>query len=269
MLFTESNFSIDHHFAYNSRSLNSIIRFVRSRLVWTTPSKRPGLLLDNLLVQAFTHVFVAIRDCSMITIIDYEAGNLRSVQRACHRVGIASVVTADPAEVEKAERIIFPGVGAATSAVDTLRERKLDEALKYAFHQGIPILGICLGTQIILEYTEEDDRQCLGLVAGVCKRFELEDRSLKVPHMGWNGVEVVQPHPLLESVENGDEFYFVHSYYPCPANTSNIYGVTEYGLEFCSVVGKRNLFATQFHIEKSGQFGLSILERFCHWDGTI
>ena len=205
----------------------------------------------------------------MITIIDYEAGNLRSVQRACHRVGVDSLVTADPELVRNAERIIFPGVGAATSAVDTLRERKLDEALKDAFSQGIPILGICLGTQIILEFTEEDERQCLGIVEGVCKRFQPADRSLKVPHMGWNGVKVVQPHPLLESVKDGDEFYFVHSYYPCPTNTSNIYGVTEYGLEFCSVVGKRNLFATQFHIEKSGQFGLSVLERFSNWDGKL
>jgi glutamine amidotransferase len=205
----------------------------------------------------------------MITIIDYAAGNLRSVQRACHRVGVDSLVTSDPEQVKQAARIIFPGVGAATSAVDTLRETKLDAALKHAFNQGIPILGICLGTQIILESTEEGDKQCLGLVEGVCKRFEPRDRAMKVPHMGWNGVNVVQPHPLLESVENGDEFYFVHSYYPCPTNTSNIYGTTEYGVEFCSVVGNRNLFATQFHIEKSGQFGLSILERFCSWDGTL
>jgi glutamine amidotransferase len=205
----------------------------------------------------------------MITIIDYDAGNLRSVQRACHRVGVESLITADPEQVKSAERIIFPGVGAATSAVDTLRERKLDDALRFAFERGVPILGICLGTQIILDFTEEDDRQCLGLVEGVCKRFEPSNNSLKVPHMGWNGVKVVQPHPLLESVQDGDEFYFVHSYYPCPSDTSNIYGSTGYGVEFCSVVGKKNLFATQFHIEKSGQFGLSILDRFCSWDGVL
>lgn len=225
--------------------------------------------MGSRLAQAIVHVYIDFRDSPMITIIDYEAGNLRSVQRACHRVGAESLITADPELVRQAERIIFPGVGAATSAVDTLRERKLDEALTYAFNQGVPILGICLGTQIILEFTKEDDRECLGLVEGVCRRFDPRDRSLKVPHMGWNGVNVVQPHPLLETVANGDEFYFVHSYYPCPANTANIYGVTEYGVEFCSVVGKRNLFATQFHIEKSGQFGLSILERFCNWDGTL
>lgn len=205
----------------------------------------------------------------MITIIDYEAGNLRSVQRACHKVGAESVITADPDQVRNADRIIFPGVGTAASAVDTLRERKLDEALTYAFDQGVPILGICLGTQIILEFTEEDERQCLGLVDGVCKRFEPEDRLLKVPHMGWNGVRVTQPHPLLESVSDGDEFYFVHSYYPCPTNKADVFGVTEYGVEFCSALGKKNLFATQFHLEKSGQFGLSVLQRFSSWDGTI
>lgn len=205
----------------------------------------------------------------MITIIDYNAGNLRSVQRACSRVGADSRITSDPDDVMSADRIIFPGVGSAASAVDTLRDRKLDIALKSAFDQGIPIMGICLGTQIILEYTEEDERMCLGLIEGECKRFEPEDRALKVPHMGWNGIKVVQPHPLLESVKDGDEFYFVHSYYPCPTNASDIYGITDYELSFCSALGKKNLFATQFHIEKSGQFGLAVLERFCNWDGKI
>lgn len=204
-----------------------------------------------------------------ITIIDYEAGNLRSVQRACQSVGLESRISSDPEDLMTAERIIFPGVGSAASAVDTLRARGLDEALTRAFRKGIPILGICLGTQIILDYTEEDQRQCLGLVAGVCKRFQPLDKALKVPHMGWNGVEVVRAHPLLETVTNGDEFYFVHSYYPCPSDPENILGITEYGENFCSVIGKDNLFATQFHIEKSGNFGLSILKRFGTWDGSI
>jgi len=204
----------------------------------------------------------------MITIIDYEAGNLRSVQRACQRVGLDSKITADPDAVISAERIIFPGVGSAASAVDTLRERGLDEALKEAFKAGIPIFGICLGTQIILEYTEEDQRDCLGLVQGECKRFEPDDRTLKVPHMGWNGVELLGSHPLLESVKSGDEFYFVHSYYACPSDPENVLGITEYGHDFCSIIGKDNLFATQFHIEKSGEFGLSILKKFGAWNGT-
>lgn len=204
----------------------------------------------------------------MITIIDYEAGNLRSVQRACQSVGLESRISSDPEEIIAAERIIFPGVGSAASAVDTLRARGLDQALTEAFGKGTPILGICLGTQIILDHTEEDERDCLGLVEGVCKRFAPRDRTLKVPHMGWNGVNVVRSHPLLASVKNGDEFYFVHSYYPCPTNPENILGVTEYEENFCSVLGKDNLFATQFHIEKSGEFGLAILKRFGVWDGS-
>lgn len=205
----------------------------------------------------------------MLAIVDYDAGNLRSVQRACSEVGVAAEIVADPHLIESAERIIFPGVGAATSAVDTLKERGLDKALLSAFQQGTPILGICLGAQIVLEHTEEDNRDCLGIVEGVCIRFEPDDPSMKVPHMGWNGVEITQPHPLLEGIENGDEFYFVHSYFPCPTNKENVYAVTDYSTRFCSALGKKNLFATQFHLEKSGRFGLSVLNRFAHWDGSV
>lgn len=205
----------------------------------------------------------------MLAIVDYDAGNLRSVQRACSKVGVAAEIVADPHVIESAERIIFPGVGAATSAVDTLKERGLDKALLSAFQQGTPILGICLGAQIVLEHTEEDSRDCLGIVEGVCIRFEPDDPTMKVPHMGWNGVEITQPHPLLEGIENGDEFYFVHSYFPCPTNKDNVYAVTDYGTRFCSALGKKNLFATQFHLEKSGRFGLSVLSRFAHWDGSV
>jgi len=205
----------------------------------------------------------------MLVIVDYDAGNLRSVQRACSKVGVKAEISSDPLMVESAERIIFPGVGAATSAVDTLKSRGLDRALLASFKQGTPILGICLGAQIILEHTEEDNRDCLGIIEGICKRFEPDDPALKVPHMGWNGVEIVQPHPLLEGIEKGDEFYFVHSYYACLTKPENIYAMTTYGTRFCSVLGERNLIATQFHLEKSGQFGLSVLSRFAEWDGRI
>ena len=204
----------------------------------------------------------------MIAIVDYQAGNLRSVQRACAKVGLKADITPSADDVRKAERIIFPGVGTATSAVDTIRDRGLDEALKEAFRSGTPILGICLGAQIILEHTEEDDRDCLGLIAGECRRFVPEDPSLKVPHMGWNGVEMKQPHPLLRDIKDGDEFYFVHSYYAAPANEENIFGVTDYGGDFCSALGTANLFATQFHLEKSGELGLLVLARFASWDGS-
>jgi len=150
-----------------------------------------------------------------------------------------------------------------------LTQTGLDTSLRKAFETGIPILGICLGTQIILESSEEGDQKCLGLMPGKTVRFKLKDKMLKIPHMGWNEVKVVQPHPLLDGIEAGDEFYFVHSFYPQPAHKENIYGVTGYENDFCSALGYKNLFATQFHPEKSGRLGLRMLERFARWDGTL
>jgi glutamine amidotransferase len=204
----------------------------------------------------------------MIEIIDYKAGNLTSVKRALDYLGIAARITADPERVRGAERVIFPGVGAAGSAVETLRAAGLDEALKAACRRGAPILGICLGTQIILSRSEEDGGvACLGLIAGDVVRFRPDDPSLKVPHMGWNSARIRRPHPLLEGVGEGDEFYFVHSYYPQPARDADVIATTDYGTTFASAIGRGNLFATQFHPEKSGPAGLRILERFARWDG--
>lgn len=201
-----------------------------------------------------------------VAIVDYEAGNLGSVRRACQEVGINGVITADPAEVLSADKVIFPGVGSAASAMVTLRERGLFDALVEFFHSGKPFLGICLGSQIILEYTEEGDQNCLSLVPGSCERFDYEDRSLKVPHIGWNEIEIHVDHPVLKNVENGDEFYFVHSYYTRPREP-HVVATTQYGHEFCSVIAKDNLFATQFHLEKSGRKGLAILDAFRDWNG--
>jgi len=205
----------------------------------------------------------------MITIIDYNAGNIKSVQRACAEVGVEAVVTSDPAAVAKAEKIIFPGVGAAPSAMAYLEKIGLDGALKNAFKSGVPILGICLGAQIVLESSEEGNRKCLGLVAGKTVRFRVEDRLLKIPHMGWNEVDVVKSHPLLDGIKPGDEFYFVHSFYPQPASEKDIYAVASHGGDFCCALGSRNLFATQFHPEKSGRLGLHVLERFARWNGAL
>jgi imidazole glycerol-phosphate synthase subunit HisH len=205
----------------------------------------------------------------MIAIVDYNAGNLRSVKRACDAAGIASTITRDPAEVSRAERVIFPGVGAAPSAMESLRPSGLDQALRDAFAAGKPILGICLGCQIVLERSEEGDVETLGIFPGTTKLFRLPDPALKIPHIGWNEVRVVRPHPLLEGVDNGDAFYFVHSYYPQPLDEADVFARTDYGISFPSAVGRRNLFATQFHPEKSGKFGLRILERFAKWNGTI
>ena len=205
----------------------------------------------------------------MITIIDYHAGNIRSVQRACAEVGIEAVTTASPADVLRADRLIFPGVGAAPSAMDYLKKTGLDAALVGAFNAGTPVLGICLGAQIVLESSEEGPQKCLGLLPGKTVRFRLKDPRLKIPHMGWNGVRAVRPHPLLDGIQEGDEFYFVHSFYPRPAREDNVYAVTDYGGDFCSALGYKNLFAAQFHPEKSGRLGLQLLERFTRWDGSV
>jgi glutamine amidotransferase len=201
-----------------------------------------------------------------ITIVDYEAGNLASVRRACRAVGIEAIISPDPEAIAQSDRVIFPGVGAAPSAMATLKRTGMDEALRTAFRRGVPMLGICLGTQIILDRSEEGDTKGLGLIPGATRRFELQDPALKIPHMGWNGVVPLRPHPLLEGIEPGDEFYFVHSFYPDPLRNEDILAVTEYEIRFCCALGRDNLFATQFHPEKSGRFGLALLERFARWN---
>ncbi len=202
----------------------------------------------------------------MITLVDYKAGNLTSVRRALAHLGIPCQISADPEVVRRAEKIIFPGVGAAGAAMGVLRERGLDAALKEAFAAGTPILGICIGCQIILEHSEEDNAECLGLLAGKTVRFGRgagwNPALLKIPHMGWNGVTVTRPHPLLAHIRPGDEFYFVHSFYPQPADSAHIYAVSDYGGEFPVAIGKDNLFAVQFHAEKSAPVGLKVLENF-------
>jgi len=205
----------------------------------------------------------------MLAIIDYGAGNIGSVQRACAETGIQSVITANPGDLKNAERIIFPGVGAAPSTMENLTRTGLATAVKEAFFSGIPILGICLGAQVVLDSSEEGDTRCLGLIAGKTVRFNFQDKSLKIPHIGWNTVKATQTHPVLEGLEKEDEFYFVHSYYPQPAKKENIFAVSDYGGEFCCAVGEKNYFAVQFHPEKSGRLGLKLLQRFAKWDGKI
>jgi glutamine amidotransferase len=205
---------------------------------------------------------------SIVVIIDYDAGNLRSVQRACHEVGIRAEISSDADRVRAAERVIFPGVGAAGSAMRSLQSKGLDVALRDVVAAGKPVLGICLGLQISFDHSEENDQQTLGLLPGRVKRFEFQRPDLKIPHMGWNEVRVVNPHPLLTGIEPGDEFYFVHAYYPCPALPENIYAISDYEHDFASAVGKDNYFATQFHPEKSGRVGLRLLEQFARWDGS-
>ncbi|MBT3314052.1 MAG: imidazole glycerol phosphate synthase subunit HisH [Anaerolineae bacterium] len=202
----------------------------------------------------------------MITIIDYKAGNLTSVQRALTHLGIENQISKDPDVVRKAERVIFPGVGAAGSAMETLKERNLDSALKESFQRGTPILGICLGSQIILSESEEDgNTPGLGILPGRCIKFQFTDETFKIPHMGWNAVSITQAHPVLAHLNPGDEFYFVHSYYPQPESAENVFATSEYGFEFPVAVGVDNLFAVQFHTEKSGPLGLQTLKNFVEW----
>ncbi len=202
---------------------------------------------------------------SMVTIVDYQAGNLTSVKRALDHLGIPCRISAEAEIVRRAERILFPGVGAAGAAMRVLQERGLDQALQEAFQAGTPILGICLGCQIILTHSEEDDTSCLNLIPGQTIRFRRNDPTLKIPHMGWNTVTVRKPHPLLAHLQPGDQFYFVHSYYPQPADEEAIYATCEYGVVFPAAIGQANLFAVQFHAEKSGPLGLQILKNFALW----
>ena len=207
----------------------------------------------------------------MIAIIDYNAGNLTSVARAVSHIGFQCLVTRDTKEILKAERIIFPGVGAAGSAMVSLKSKGLDSAITEAFSMGTPILGICLGTQVIMGHSEENDTPCLGLINGQVRAFQADKITenggrLKIPHMGWNSVEIKKEHPVLSGMGEDDEFYFVHGFFPDPENREHILGITNYGILFASVVGFKNLFATQFHLEKSGKPGLRMLENFCRWN---
>lgn len=203
----------------------------------------------------------------MIVIIDYQAGNLTSVVRSLKALGVEGTVTQDPAVVAQATRVIFPGVGAAGKAMATLRELGLDQALRQSFQRGIPILGICLGAQVILEHSEENDTACLGLLPGRTRALP-RGEGLKIPHMGWNRVRFLRDHRIFKGLPEGAEYYFVHSYYPAPAEAAMVVGVTDHGLEFPCAISWRNLVATQFHPEKSGRFGLQILENFLAWDGS-
>ena len=208
----------------------------------------------------------------MIAIIDYKAGNLTSVARALQNIGESFLITDDIKKLEAASHIIFPGVGAAGDAMANLKQKKLDSWLKKWISEGKPLMGICLGMQIILDYSEENDTKCVGLVPGSTKRFPEQlasaGRALKIPHMGWNNVEFRRSHPVFQDLSPAAEFYFVHSYYPAPSDESTVLGVTDYGIKFCSVLAVKNLVAMQFHPEKSGRPGLQILRNFCKWRGN-
>lgn len=202
----------------------------------------------------------------MLAILDYGAGNQTSVRRALEHERIPCVITAEPAVLERAHGVIFPGVGAAGQAMRVLRETGLDNCLRAVVDRGQPLLGICLGCQILLERSEENDAPTLGIVPGQCRRFadgmrEEDGSPAPVPHMGWNSLRVKKSCPLLQGVDPAAEFYFVHSYYAEP-DPALVIATTVYGREFCSVYGRDGLWAAQFHPEKSGRPGLTLLRNF-------
>ena len=209
----------------------------------------------------------------MIGIIDYKAGNLTSVARALHHLGQPCAVTDEAGALEACDRLIFPGVGAAGEAMANLRRLGLDRRLREWIAAGKATLGICLGTQVIFTRSEENDTDCLDIVPGTVRRFpgnlpDQEGRLLKIPHMGWNRVVFSRSHPVFAGLSGEAEFYFVHSYYPDPADPAYALGWTDYGIRFCAAIARGNLVAVQFHPEKSGAPGLRILENFCRWGGN-
>lgn len=202
----------------------------------------------------------------MIAILDYESGNQTSVRRALDFLGVPAVISADPETIRRADGLIFPGVGAAGQAMRHLAATGLDKLLKDWAAGGRPLLGICLGCQILLEHSEENNIGTLGVIKGRTRIFDPslteEDGSpISIPHMGWNSVALKRECRLFRGVPEGAEFYFVHSYYVEPA-PEYVIGTTYYGMEFCSVFGRDGLWAAQFHVEKSGPAGLALLKNF-------
>jgi imidazole glycerol-phosphate synthase subunit HisH len=193
----------------------------------------------------------------VIAIVDACSGNLRSVERALAHVGADAVVTRDPEVVRRADKIVVPGQGAFARFMSGLAERGLEQPLRDALARGVPYFGICLGLQVLFEHSEEGDVDGLGVLAGNVVRFQPTDRTLKVPHMGWNRVTPVASEPA----NDGEYFYFVHSYHAVPADRSIVALEATHGIAFCAAVKTRNIFAVQFHPEKSQAAGLELLRR--------
>jgi glutamine amidotransferase len=198
----------------------------------------------------------------MITIIDYEMGNLRSVQKGLERVGSEAVITTEPDEIARADKLVLPGVGAFRDAIGQLRRRGLIEPIQESIAAGRPFLGICLGMQLLMDVSYEGgEYEGLGVIGGRVVRFE-PPPSYKVPHMGWNQVRIRRRAPLLEGVADDSHFYFVHSYYVDPEDREVVALETHYDRPFCSMIWRDNVFATQFHPEKSQADGLRVLRNF-------
>ncbi len=196
----------------------------------------------------------------MIAIIDYGSGNIRSVLRALAHLGYDARLTADRTAIANAHAVVLPGVGAAGDTVRALKERGLDDLVRRTIEADRPFLGVCVGFQVLFDTTEEGGLQpCLGIIPGAVHKLP---PGLKVPHMGWNQVMQRAESPVLQGVPDGSDFYFVHSYYPKPTQPELVAAETSYGIDFCCAIARGNLFATQFHPEKSGSLGLHIYDNF-------
>ena len=208
-----------------------------------------------------------------IVVVDYGMGNLRSVAQALMHVAPEADVriSGQPDDIRAADRIVLPGQGAMPDCMRSLRESGVFEALMEAVHTK-PLFGVCVGEQMLFDWSEEGDAHCLSLMPGKVVRFRLEDQHqpdgsrFKVPQMGWNRVRQLKPHPMWAGVADDSYFYFVHSYYAVPANPEHALAETVYGLPFCCAAGRDNIFATQFHPEKSASAGLQLYKNFVHWN---
>jgi len=214
---------------------------------------------------------------STVAVVDYGMGNLRSVSKALEHVVSDDqkvIVSSNAVEIANAERIVFPGQGAARDCMKQLKDLKLDEVVLQAASEK-PFLGICMGMQVLLAHSEENQGvACLNLYAGEVRAFadeamQSQMQGLKIPHMGWNNVAHKQPHPLWQGIPNDNRFYFVHSYYVDPEDEVLTAGSTDYGIDFVSVIARNNIFAAQFHPEKSAHDGLQLLKNFCRWNGQV
>lgn len=215
-----------------------------------------------------------------VAIIDYGMGNLHSVASALAHVSPNDhhIITSDHEQVKSADRVIFPGVGAIRDCVGEIKRLGFDELVKNEIASGKPVLAICVGLQALMSWSEENQGvDCLDVFKGSVNFFASNERfqlasaqtKMKVPHMGWNEVWHKQAHPLWQGIADGSRFYFVHSYFVTPEDQSLIAGSTHYGLDFSSVLVRDNLFAAQFHPEKSHDSGLQLLKNFCAWDGRL
>ena len=197
----------------------------------------------------------------MVTgVVDYKAGNLKSIENALKNLNADFIISDDPEKLKNCDKLIFPGVGEASSAMQNLKKYGLDQLLKEYAKKGNPLLGICLGTQIILSWSEEGNTECLNIIDGKVRIFD-KTMGLKIPQIGWNTVHYEKPHYLFKDIPNYSSFYFVHSYYP-NVEKEFIIGESKYGISFPSAISRDNICALQFHPEKSGRHGLKLMNNF-------